>query len=283
MHISIAFDRLRWEEKALAEAAQAMGAEASLIDAKTLLFDITKAGGYDFGDVVVQRCISHYRNLFLTRILEAAGLRVINRYAVAELCGNKLATSMALARAGVPTPRTCVALSSETVQKAAEELGFPLVVKPFTGSWGRMVSVVRDAQTLQSIVELREELPSPLEHMYYLQEYIERPPRDIRAVVAGEEIVACVHRYAAEGDWRTNVARGGTSKAFSPDSELQELIHKAATAVGGGVLGVDAMEAPGGYVIHEVNNTVEFKGAQSAVEWSIPKKVMEYVAGTVKG
>jgi [lysine-biosynthesis-protein LysW]---L-2-aminoadipate ligase len=282
LRASIAFDRLRWEEKALKDAADAMGVEASLVDAKTLVFDVTRAAVQDLGEVVLQRCISHYRTLFLSRILESYGMRVINSYAVAELCGNKLATTMALARAGVPTPKTCVALSAEMVETAAEELGFPLVIKPFTGSWGRMVSVVRDMHTLQSIVELREELPNPLEHMYYLQEYVRRPPRDIRAVVAGDEIAACVYRYAAEGDWRTNVARGGTSKAFSPEPQLKELIHKAAEAVGGGILGVDAMEAPSGYVIHEVNNTVEFKGAQSAVDWSIPEKLIGYLAQTVK-
>jgi len=117
--------------------------------------------------------------------------------------------------------------------------------------------------------------------MYYVQEYIQRPPRDIRAVVAGEQLVACVHRYAPEGDWRTNVARGGVSKAFTPTQELREMIMKAAEVVGGGVLGVEAMEGPNGNVVHEMNNTVEFKGAQSAVEWSIPKKIMEYIASTV--
>jgi [lysine-biosynthesis-protein LysW]--L-2-aminoadipate ligase len=282
LRASIVFDRLRWEEKALKEAADAAGVEASLVDAKTLVFEVTGRSALDLGEVVLQRCISHYRTLFLTRILEAYRVRVVNSYAVAELCGNKLATTIALAGAGVATPRTCIALSAEMVEKAAQQLGFPLVIKPFTGSWGRMVSMVRDVHTLESIVELREELPNPLEHMYYLQEYIKRPPRDIRAVVAGDEIVACVYRYAAEGDWRTNVARGGTSKAFSPEPELRELIHKAAEAVGGGILGVDAMEAPSGYVVHEVNNTVEFKGAQSAVDWSIPAKLIEYLTRTVR-
>jgi [lysine-biosynthesis-protein LysW]--L-2-aminoadipate ligase len=132
------------------------------------------------------------------------------------------------------------------------------------------------------LVELREELPNPIDHMYYVQEYIRRPPRDIRAVVAGERIVACVYRYSAPGDWRTNVARGGTSKAFEPEPHLQEMILKAASAVGGGILGVDAMESPDGYVVHEVNNTVEFKGAQSAVGWSIPKKIIEYLVESAK-
>ncbi|HUI85893.1 MAG TPA: lysine biosynthesis protein LysX [Nitrososphaerales archaeon] len=277
MRLGITFDRLRWEEKALKEEAESLGVRAELLDAKGLSFDLLKGGNGDLGDVVLQRCISHYRSLFLTRMLEAEGYTVVNPYEVAETCGNKMATTIALAKAGVPTPRTMVALSSESAEKAAEELGYPVVLKPFTGSWGRMVSVVRDRATLQAMVELREELPSPIDHMFYIQECIERPPRDIRAVVAGDQVVACVHRYAPEGEWRTNVARGGTSKVFTPEAGLKEIILKAAACVGGGVLGVDAMESPKGYVVHEVNNTVEFKGAQSAVDWSIPKKVIEYV------
>lgn len=282
MKLAIAFDRLRWEEKALRDEAEAAGSQAVLVDAKGLLFDISRNEGGVTGDLVLQRCISHYRALFLTRMLEASGVRVINPYSVAELCGNKLATTIALGKAGIPTPRTMVALSSDLVEKAADSLGYPVVLKPFTGSWGRMVSVVRDRATLQSIVELREELPNPIEHMYYVQEYVRRPPRDIRAIVAGDEVVATVYRYAPEDEWRTNVARGGTSKAFAPEPELKETMVRAAKVVGGGILGVDAMESPDGFLVHEVNSTVEFKGAQSAVDYSIPAKLVAYVRAAAK-
>jgi len=280
--VSITFDRLRWEEKALSEAAEAAGLDASLVDVKGLIFEIPKKRP-ELGDVVLQRCISHYRSSLLTQTLEGVGLMVINSFAVAETCSNKLATSIALANAGVPTPRTFLALTSEAAEEAAEELGYPLVMKPFTGSWGRMVTVVRDRATLESLIEFKEELANPQEqHMYYLQEYVKRPPRDIRAIVAGETIVACVHRIAPPGEWRTNVARGAVSKAFKPDSELREIILKAAEAVGGGILGVDAMEPESGYLVHEVNNTVEFKGAQSAVETDIPAQLIKYVAQSVR-
>ena len=282
MKVSITFDRLRWEEKALSEAAEAAGLDASLVDVKGLIFEIPMKRP-ELGDVVLQRCISHYRSSLLTQTLEGVGLMVINSFAVAETCSNKLATSIALANAGVPTPRTFLALTSEAAEEAAEELGYPLVMKPFTGSWGRMVTVVRDRATLESLIEFKEELANPQEqHMYYLQEYVKRPPRDIRAIVAGETIVACVHRIAPPGEWRTNVARGAVSKAFKPDSELREIILKAAEAVGGGILGVDAMEPESGYLVHEVNNTVEFKGAQSAVETDIPAQLIKYVAQSVR-
>jgi len=280
--LTITFDRLRWEEKALNEAAESAGLESSLVDVKGLVFEVPKKRK-EFGDVVLQRCISHYRSSLLTLALEGAGLKVINGYAVAETCSNKLATSVALANAKVPTPRTLLALTSEGAEEAAEKLGYPLVMKPFTGSWGRMVTVVRDRATLQSLIEYKEELANPAEqHMYYLQEFVRRPPRDIRAIVAGESIIACVHRIAPPGEWRTNVARGAVSKAFKPDSELKEIILKAAEAVGGGILGVDAMEPDSGYLVHEVNNTVEFKGAQSAVDADIPAQLVRYVAQTAR-
>jgi [lysine-biosynthesis-protein LysW]--L-2-aminoadipate ligase len=280
--LTITFDRLRWEEKALSDAAESAGLNPSLVDVKGLVFEIPKKRP-EFGDVVLQRCISHYRSSLLTRTLEGSGLKVINSFDVAETCSNKLATSIALANAGVPTPRTLLALTSEAAEAAAEELGYPLVLKPFTGSWGRMVTVVRDRATLQSLIEFKEELANPAEqHMYYLQEYVRRPPRDIRAVVAGDSIVACVHRIAPRGEWRTNVARGAVSKSFKPDGELKEIILKAAEAVGGGILGVDAMEPESGYLVHEVNNTVEFKGAQSAVDADIPAELVKYAAESAR-
>jgi [lysine-biosynthesis-protein LysW]--L-2-aminoadipate ligase len=282
VEVTITFDRLRWEEKALGEAAESAGLKATLVDAKGLVLGVPKKPR-GFGDVVLQRCISHHRSSLLTLMLEGAGLKVINGYAVAETCSNKLATSIALSKAKVPTPRTFLALTSEAAREAADELGFPFVLKPFTGSWGRMVTVVRDRATFQSLIEYKEELANPQEqHMYYLQEYIRRPPRDIRAIVAGDTIIACVHRIAPPGEWRTNVARGAASKALKPDPELREIILKAAEAVGGGILGVDAMEPESGYLVHEVNNTVEFKGAQSAVDIDIPGRLIKYVAQTAR-
>jgi [lysine-biosynthesis-protein LysW]--L-2-aminoadipate ligase len=279
--VSITFDRLRWEEKALKDAAESAGLSAELVDVKGLVFEVPKRPS-EVAGVVLQRCISHYRSLLVSQAMEGAGVRVINSHSVAEVCSNKLATSIALARAGVATPRTFLTLTSEAVESAAERLGFPIVLKPFTGSWGRMVTIVRDRETLQSLIEYKEELANPLEHMYYMQEFVQRPPRDIRAIVAGDSVVACVHRYAPPGEWRTNVARGGTSKAFKPDKALMETVLKAAEAVGGGVLGIDAMESPSGYMVHEVNNTVEFKGAQSAVDFDIPSRIMQYVARLAK-
>jgi len=283
LKITITFDRIRGEEKSLALEAKHAGCTAELVDGRALYFEATaKKSRYKFGDIVLQRCISYYRSLFLTRIMENFGARVINTSKVSETCGNKLVTSMVLAKAGVPTPKTFVALSSESVDEAAEKLGYPVVLKPFVGSWGRMISIAKEKQTLDTIVELRESITNPIEHMYYLQDFVERPPRDIRAIVAGDEIIATVYRNAAANEWRTNVARGATTTSFKADKELKEIILKAAQAVGGGILGVDVMESNDGYVVHEVNNTVEFKGAQAASETKIAKQMIDYVIRSAK-
>lgn len=283
MKITITFDRIRGEEKSLALEARRAGCSAELVDGRALFFEATaKKSEQKFGDVVLQRCISYYRSLFLTRIMEHFGAYVINTSKVSEVCGNKLVSSMVLARAGVPTPKTYVALSSESVDEAAEALGYPVVLKPFIGSWGRMISIAKDNQTLDTIVELRESIPNPIEHMYYLQDFVERPPRDIRAIVAGDDIIATVYRNAAANEWRTNVARGATTTAFKPDKELKEIVLKAAHVVGGGILGVDVMESSEGYLVHEVNNTVEFKGAQAASKTKIAAKMIEYVIRSAK-
>ena len=282
MKLSITFDRLRWEEKWLIQEAKKQGCTTELIDVKNLSFDVTGKKPSGFGDIVLQRCISYYRSLFLTKILENFEIPVINTSRVSELCGNKLVTSMLLAKAGISTPQTYVALSSDSVEEAAAALGYPVVLKPFIGSWGRMVSLASDPQTLDTIVELKESIQNPIEHMYYLQEFVKRPPRDIRAIVAGDEVVATVYRNANGSEWRTNVARGATTTAFKADKELTEMVLKAAELVGGGILGVDAMESKDGYMIHEVNNTVEFKGAQAASSTKIAKKLIEYVIRSAK-
>jgi [lysine-biosynthesis-protein LysW]--L-2-aminoadipate ligase len=283
MKITITFDRLRGEEKWLVQEAKRAGCTTELLDGRKLQFEVTaKRDKADFGDVLLQRCISYYRSVYLTKVLENFGAFVINSSKVSDVCGNKLIASMVLARAGVPTPRTFLALSSESVGEAAEALGYPVVLKPFVGSWGRGVSVAKEPQTLDTIVELRESIPNPIEHMYYLQELVKRPPRDIRVIVAGEEIIASVYRNASANEWRTNVARGATTTAFKPEKELTEVVHKAAHAVGGGILGVDVMESPEGYMVHEVNNTVEFKGAQAASKTKIAKKIIQYAIGCAK-
>jgi [lysine-biosynthesis-protein LysW]--L-2-aminoadipate ligase len=283
--IGLIYDRIRWEEKMLIDASKRLGLGLKIVDSKEVCFDALEDPAKIeeiFGNVVLQRCISYFRGLHITAILENFGLHVINPFNVSLLCGNKLFTTLALIKAGVPVPRTLIAFTDKSALKALETLGYPAVLKPVVGSWGRLIALIRDKDSAQALIESREEMQNSLMQIYYLQEYIKRPPRDIRILTIGGEVAAAAYRYSAGDDWRTNVARGGRTEPCPVTSDLEDLVIKASKAVGGGVLAVDCMESPDGIVIHEVNNTPEFKGLYSATKVDIPEKIIEYAIKVMK-
>jgi [lysine-biosynthesis-protein LysW]---L-2-aminoadipate ligase len=203
---------------------------------------------------------------------------VINPFSVSEICGNKLLTSLALVKHHVPTPNTSFAFSSSSALQLMDKLGYPLVVKPLVGSWGRGVYLIKDRSAAEILIDSREEIGSPLSRIYYIQEKIDRPPRDIRCIVIAENIVASIYRNAAENEWLTNVAIGGTTEQAQMNPELEEITLRAAKAVGGGILGIDLMEdTKRGYLVHEINNTVEFRGASMVSTQDIPAAMIDYL------
>ena len=284
VELSIIYDKVRFEEKALYETAQKKGIKAQVVDGKTISITTqSKKKDLRLGDVILQRSVSHYRGLYMTACLEFLGYPVINRFAVGETCGNKLLTSLVLAKNRIPTPTTQFAFSAESAMEAIRKSGFPQVLKPIVGSWGRGVFPLRDEEVASMVVEMREEDDSPFARIYYVQEMIARPPRDIRCIVVGDRAVTAIYRYSAENEWRTNVARGGKAELAKITKELEDLAIKAAKAVGGGIVGVDMMEdKDNGLVVHEVNNTVEFRGAAAVSKADIPGAMIDYAVSVAK-
>jgi [lysine-biosynthesis-protein LysW]--L-2-aminoadipate ligase len=284
VEVCVIYDKIRFEEKALYDKAKKKGLRAQIIDAKTITINTeTKRKVLQLGDVILQRSISHFRGLYLTACLEYLGFLVINKFKVGETCGNKLITSLTLAKYQVPTPKTHFAFSAESAIEVISKIGFPLVLKPIVGSWGRGVFPLRDEEVANMIVEMREEDDSPLARIYYVQEMIKRPPRDLRCIVVGDKVVAAIYRYSAENEWRTNVARGGKAEVAPITNELEDIALKAAKAVGGGILGIDLMEdEERGLLVHEVNNTVEFRGASNVSDADIAGAIIEYALKIAK-
>lgn len=282
--IGIIFDKLRFEEKALYDSAKKRGLRAQLIDAKNLTICTTsKKADLHFGDIVLQRSVSHFRGLYVTACLEFVGFRVINDFKVSQICGNKLVTSLQLARNNISVPNTAFAFSSEGARHLMNELGYPVVLKPVVGSWGRGVFPIRDEETANMLLETREENGSALSRIYYVQEMINRPPRDLRCIVVGDSVVTAIYRYSSDNEWRTNVSRGGKAERATITRELEDIVLRAAKSVGGGVLGVDLMEdTHRGLLVNEVNNTVEFKGAQNVAEVDIADSIIQYAVNTAK-
>ena len=284
MELSIIYDKLRFEEKELYEKAKNKGITTNLVDAKPISFstDINQSDIIK-GDIFLQRCLSHYRGLYITYCLEFLRRKVINKYDVNEICGNKLRTSLILAKSEIPSPKTYFTFSAESFKELTNKLGFPLVLKPLVGSWGRGVFPIRNEETVNIIMEMREENDSALSRIYYVQEMIKRPPRDIRCIVAGDQIITAIYRYSAVNEWRTNVARGGHTELAPITKELEDLVIKASNAVGGGILGVDVMEDKNkGFVIHEINSNVEFRGASLVSQVDIANSMIEYILTVFK-
>ncbi|MCS7116453.1 MAG: lysine biosynthesis protein LysX [Nitrososphaerales archaeon] len=282
MKISMVYDYVRWEEKSIIEAAKRKNVELQLVNPTDLYFDLNDNGlKSKFGDVVLQRCVSYFRNLHLTALLESKGLKVVNCFNAILTAGNKLFCTLKLMNAGVPMPKTMVSFSTKGSLRALDELGYPAIMKPTIGSWGRLISLVKDSDSAQAICEHREHL-SPLYQIYYLQELVKRPPRDIRCFVIGDRAVAAIYRVSTTGDWRTNTARGAKAVNCPITNELEDLCVKAAKAIGDGIFGVDCMESPDGLVVHEVNHTIEFKNTVPATGVDIPGLIIDYLMEVAK-
>lgn len=271
--LAVVYDRLRPEERLLFEAFEARGVAVDRLYAPQLAFDLGAAPVRRY-DVVLERCVSQTLGLALARLFAAAGSRVLNEPAVIEACGDKLATSAALAAAGVPTPRTVVAFGAEEALRRCGELGYPVVLKPVVGSWGRLVSRLSDADAVAAVLEHKEVLGGAGHRVVYLQEHVDKPGRDVRAFVVGDRVIAAIYRESDH--WITNTARGGVARACPVDDDVAALASAAARAVGGGVLAVDLVESERGLLVIEVNHTMEFRNSIATTGVDIPGLVVEH-------
>jgi [lysine-biosynthesis-protein LysW]--L-2-aminoadipate ligase len=282
VRIGLIYDQLRPDERLIIEAAKRNNIDLTLYDTNQLALEVTgENDGIEPADAFLQRCISYFRSIHVTATLESRGKTVVNSFKAASTCGNKLLASISLDRAKIPTPRTFLAFTEDASLKALEQLGYPAVLKPVVGSWGRLVALIKDVDSARSIIESREYL-HPIQQVYYIQEKIKRPERDIRCYVIGEQAVAAMYRHAPADDWRTNTARGGIAENLPVTSELEDLSVRAAQAVGGGAFGVDLMETESGLVVHEVNHTTEFKNTVRVTGVDIPKLLLEYTQQQAK-
>jgi len=283
--VGIAYEVLRWEEKALADVAKELNLDIDLLHIHSLQLlvgynGLSTSSSMDV-DIVLQRAISHTTALNVTLALESMGLRVINTSNATAMAMNKLWTASILARAGIKIPRTAIAFSEESCYKSAQLLGYPIVVKPIDGSWGRLIAMARDDEELRAILEHRIYIPNPTMKVHMVQEYVKKPGRDIRIFVVGDETPAAIYRIS--NHWITNTARGGKAVAAKIDAELSELALKTARLIGIEVAGIDVFEDPErGYVVNEINAVPEFKNTVAATGIQLHRNIMEYIKNQVR-
>ncbi len=279
MRIGLLCSRIRVEEKLLRDALLYRGVDVEIVDDRELTF--TLAHPVRRWDAVLERSISQTRGLAVTRVLESWGIPTVNRHAVAATCASKLDTSAALAAAGVPTPATAIAFTPEAALRAAEDLGYPVVVKPLTGSWGRLLAKLNDRDATEALLEHKAVLGGPEHSIFYIQRHIDKPGRDIRAFVVGDEVICAIYRESEH--WVTNTARGASTRDCPVDDTLRRLSLEAAAAVGGGVLAIDLLEDRDRLVVSEVNATMEFKNSIEVTGVDIPGRVADHVREVARG
>lgn len=276
MRVGFLYTRMRVEEKLLLEELEKRaGVEVVPISDGDLYFDIRRLPVEI--DVLFERSVSYSRGLYISRIFSAHGVPVVNPPEVAERCGDKYITSQLLVNAGIPTPRVIMAFTEESALAACDSLGYPCVLKPVVGSWGRLLAKADDRVTAEAFIEHKSTLGGVNHQIFYVQEYVHKPGRDIRAFVIGEEPIAAIYRSSE--NWITNTARGGKASNCPLTDEISDLCRKTAQTLGGGLLAIDLFETQDGLTVNEVNHTMEFRNSIATTGVNIPALMVDYVLG----
>ncbi|MFN8380869.1 MAG: lysine biosynthesis protein LysX [Anaerolineales bacterium] len=281
LKIGVLYSRVRVEEKWIFAAMEKRGIDYERLDDRVISFDLENPKPWHAFDAVLERSISYTSGLYALRLLNSFGVPTVNTAAVAEVCGDKLTTSAMLAKAGVPQPRNVVAFTPEAALDAIEAFGYPVVLKPVVGSWGRLLAKINDRDAAEAVLEHKSTLGSVQHSVFYIQEFIKKPGRDIRAIVIGDRVLTAMYRKSEH--WITNTARGGEGELCPITPEIEEMCLKATAAVGGGVLAVDLIEhTERGYLVNEINHTMEFHTMQPVSGIDIAGEIVEYTVKAAK-
>jgi [lysine-biosynthesis-protein LysW]--L-2-aminoadipate ligase len=274
--VGVLLSRVRVEEKLLLAELDARGVEVVRFDDREFTLDLAAPDAAMLRcDVVLERCVNHLRALYTLRVLHDWGVPTVNSYDVANTCGDKLLTSTALERNGIPTPRTLIAFTPESALAACEDIGYPIVMKPAIGSWGRLLARVNDRDAAEALLEHKVTLGSFHHSAFYIQEFVRKPGRDIRSFVVGDQTICAIYR--ASSHWITNTARGAAASNCPVTPELASLSLAAAAAVGGGAVAIDLFESERGLLVNEVNYTMEFRNSIDTTGVDIPARIIDYV------
>ena len=281
MKLGVLCSRIRVEEKWIFEALERRGIPYDRIDDRTVGLNLSEPGKWLEYGAVLERSVSYKNGLYATQVLNAWGIPTVNMAHVAATCGDKLATSAALTAAGVPQPNVWLAFTPESALEMIESIGYPVVLKPVIGSWGRLLAKINDREAAEAILEHKETLGSYQHSVFYIQEYIPKPGRDIRSFVIGDQTVCAIYRHSLH--WITNTARGGKADICPVTPEIHDISIRAAKAVGGGVVAIDILEDPQrGYLINEINHTMEFHSTVPLTGVDLPGMLVDYAVSVAK-
>ncbi|CAN5545313.1 lysine biosynthesis protein LysX [soil metagenome] len=271
--IGIVYGRLRVEERMLAAAFEQRDIPCDLIDERRII--LRSDGRWNQYDVILARNVSQLHAVHTVTMLNAVGIPVINRLDVLEACNDKVRTSALLTLAGIPQPRYQVAFSPDAVLEAIEDFGYPVVLKPPVGSWGRLIAKINDRDSAEALIEHKSTLGSFHHGSFYIQEYVPKQGRDIRAFAIDDRVICAIYRNSDH--WITNTARGAVATNCPLTPDLVDLCRRTSMAIGGGLLAIDLFEHPDrGLLVNEVNATIEFRNSIDPTGVDIPAAIVDY-------
>jgi [lysine-biosynthesis-protein LysW]--L-2-aminoadipate ligase len=276
VNIGILYSRIRKDEKLLLSELRDRGHEVTKIDVRKQQFGLTEPPADLEGvDLVVDRCLATSRSIYATQFVDSYDIPVVNHPDTADVCADKVRNSLALVEGAVPTPETTVAFTKDAAMESIEAFGYPCIIKPVIGSWGRLMAKIDNRNAAEAVLEHKATLGHYEHKVFYIQEYVDKGGEDVRVLATDGEPVAAMVR--SSDHWLTNAAKGAETAAFELDDEARDLVARASEAVGGGLLGVDLMGGEDGYTVHEVNHTVEFKALDEATDVDVPAKVVDWL------
>ena len=290
MHVAILSARSGWHTDELGRALVERGHTSALVPYEALVARIGggSADGLRFGpsdsaqpDAVLARIIpTGSLEQIIFRVdalhwLEDRGIRVVNSPRAIERSVDKFYTSALLRDAGIPTPETVVCEDFAVAMAAVRAMG-DVIVKPIFGSMGHGLVRISDPEVGFRVLR-------PLEQMgavFYVQRALDHGGTDIRAFVVGGRVIGAIERRATDGDWRTNVSRGGSARAIDLCERHQQLAIAAAAAVGTDYAGVDLLPTRDdrAYVL-EVNGIPGWQGLQQATGLDVAGAIVDLLSG----
>ncbi len=276
-----------WSARQLILAFESLGASTTYLRPEEISsvfggneFDVLVRGTYqlDF-DAFMLRDIGFSITIeqFLRRItvfkhIEMMGIPVVNPVEGLILARNKYLSLLMLSRNGIPVPKTAVVEDPYVAYRFAQSWG-SVVIKPIVGSMGFGALKLEDPDVAFVVARTLAQLGQPI----YVQQYVEKPNRDIRVFVVGSQVIAAYYRVQ-QGSWKTNIAQGARAVPMNRmDSELSEIAIKSCKILGLHYAGVDIAETKDGYVVLEVNASPGWKGLTIATGINPAVHIAKYV------
>lgn len=274
MKIGIIITKPRLEENLLINELKKKKVETEIIFDDQIVIDIESSTKSDL-DIVLNRSLSAFKSELILAYFDSLGTKTINSYFSTVIANNKFLTSLVLTKNKIPTIKTAVAFGKEKAMEIIGKFGYPVVIKPIIGSWGRLATKIDDQTQAHQIIEHKLALSSLHHQALYIQEYVFKPDRDIRVLVLGQEAICAMYRTSK--NWITNTAVGGKPIFCQITKEIEKISCQTTQALNIDVAGIDLVETTDGLKVLEVNAGVEFHGLMETTKINIPKLITNYI------